>query len=141
MNGLNLRPDFNVYPHICDHAGHACDTADANRRWLVTGIQDGGHHFRFRWSPFRISVLGDVGQGRQSHIHVGHGRKYVVRSWNRCAIHHRQKVISTSGLAVAILNFANQPTSGNVGSERNVSSKDANVGVAVGIVPPADCIQ
>jgi len=34
-------------PHICDYAGQVCDTADADRRWLVTGIQDGGHYFRF----------------------------------------------------------------------------------------------
>ena len=47
-------------------------------------------------------------------------------------------MISTSGLVAAILNSGNQPTSGNVGSVRNVSSIVANVGygVAVGIVSP-----
>ncbi len=47
-------------------------------------------------------------------------------------------MISTSGFA-AILNSGNQPTSGNVGSVRNVSGMVANVGVAVGIVSPAHC--
>ncbi len=54
--------------------------------------------------------------------------------------------MSTSGLAVAILNFgnvilisANQPTSDNVRSARDVSGMVANVGVAVGIVSPAHC--
>ena len=42
---------------------------------------------------------------------------------------------------VAILNSGNQPTSGNVGSVRDVSSMVANVGVAVGIVSPAHCGQ
>jgi hypothetical protein len=27
-------------------------TADIARRWLVTEIQDGGHHFRFRWPSY-----------------------------------------------------------------------------------------
>ena len=44
---------------------------------------------------------------------------------------HRSKVTSTSGLLVAILNSSNQPTSGNVGSVRDVSSTVANVEVAV----------
>ena len=44
---------------------------------------------------------------------------------------HRSKVISTSGLVVAILNSGNQPTSGNVGSVREVSSTVANVEVPV----------
>ncbi len=93
-----------------------------------------GRHLEFRWSA-------DIGQTRQSHTHVGHGQKYVGRIWNRGAIYHRLKVISTSGLMVAILNSVDQPTSGNVGSARDVSGTVANVGVAVGIVSPADCIQ
>ncbi len=93
-----------------------------------------GRNLEFRWSA-------DVGQSRQSHIHVGRGRKYRGRSWNRVAIHHRCKVISTSGLAVAVLNVGNQPTSGNVGSARDVSGMVAKVGVAVGIVPPANSVQ
>jgi hypothetical protein len=52
-----------------------------------------------------------------------------------------QKVISTSGLFVAILNSSNQPTSGNVGSVGYVSSIVANAEVAVGIVPPTRCVQ
>ena len=44
---------------------------------------------------------------------------------------HRSKVTSTSGLLVAILNSGYQPTSGNVGSVRDVSSTVANVEVAV----------
>ena len=54
---------------------------------------------------------------------------------------HRSKVISTSGLLVAILNSGNQPTSGNVESVRDVSSMVAKVEVAVGIVSPARCIH
>ncbi len=92
-----------------------------------------GRHLEFRWSA-------NVGQSRQSHIHVGHGQKYGGTSWNRGAINHRLKVISTSGLAVVILNSDIQPTSGNVGSDRDVSGMVANVGVAVGMVLPADCV-
>ena len=46
---------------------------------------------------------------------------------------HRSKVTSTSGLGllVAILNSGNQPTSGNVGSVKDVSSTVAIVEVAV----------
>ncbi len=51
------------------------------------------------------------------------------------------KFISTSGLAVTILNYGNQPTSGNVRSGRDVSGRVANVGVAIGIVSPAHCVQ
>ncbi len=54
-NRLSLQPDSNGYPHICDHAGHVCDIADADRRWLVTGIHDAattsgfdGRHVEFR---------------------------------------------------------------------------------------------
>ena len=42
-------------------------------------------------------------------------------SWNRGAISHRSKVISTFILVVAILYSGNQSTSGNVGSVRAVS--------------------
>ncbi len=42
---------FQRQPHICDRAGLVCDAADIVRRSLVTGIQDVGHHFRFRWPP------------------------------------------------------------------------------------------
>ncbi len=59
-----------------------------------------------------------------------------------------EKLFFTSGLAVAILNFGNailisgnQPTSGNVGSARDVSGMVGNVGVAIGIVSPAHCVQ
>ncbi len=41
----------------------------------------------------------------------------------------------------AILNSGNQSTSGNVGSVRDESGIVANVGVAVGIVSPAHCVQ
>ena len=50
-------------------------------------------------------------------------------------------MISSSGLVAAILNSGNQPTSGNTGSVRNVSSMVANVRLAIGIVSPAHCIQ
>ena len=50
-------------------------------------------------------------------------------------------MISTSGLVTAILNPGIQPTSVNPGSVRNVSSMVTNVGVAVGIVSPAHCVQ
>ena len=51
-------PTATPTPHISDHAGHVCDTADADRRFLVIGIQYGGHYFRFRWPPSWISVVG-----------------------------------------------------------------------------------
>ncbi len=41
----------------------------------------------------------------------------------------------------AVLIFGSQPTSGNVESARDVFVMVAKVGVAVGIVPPADCVQ
>ena len=63
------------------------------------------------------------------------------RSWNRGAISLRSKVISTSGLAAAILNFGKYPTSGNVGRVRDVFGMVSNIGVAVGIVSPPHCVQ
>jgi hypothetical protein len=54
---------------------------------------------------------------------------------------HTVEVISTSGLVAAILNSGNQPTSGNVGSVRDVFGMVENVGVTVGIVSPAHCVQ
>jgi len=38
LNGLNCEPIPTAIP-ICNHAGNACDFADADRRWLVTGMQ------------------------------------------------------------------------------------------------------
>jgi len=59
-----------------------------------------------------------------------------------------EKLFPLPVLAVAILNLGNailisgyQPTSGNVGSARDVSSVVVNVGIAVGIVSPAQCVQ
>ncbi len=43
FNGMSLRPHSNGYPYIGDRAGFICDTADIARRWLITGIQNGGH--------------------------------------------------------------------------------------------------
>ena len=43
---------FQRLPRISDHAGQVCDIADTDRRWLVAGIQDGGHYFTFLWPPF-----------------------------------------------------------------------------------------
>ena len=72
LNGMSLRPDSNGYPHICDHAGLVCDTADIARRWLVSGIQDGGHHFR-------ISVVGRRRKmSTESYIRDRYGQKYGV---------------------------------------------------------------
>ena len=72
LNGISLRPDSNGYTHICDHAGLACDTADIARRWLVSGIQDGGHHFR-------ISVVGRRRKmSTESYPRRVYGRKYGV---------------------------------------------------------------
>jgi hypothetical protein len=61
-----------------------------------------GRHFEFRWSA-------NVGQSRQSHIHVRHGQK-CEGGWNRGFTSQRSKVISTSGLMTAILKFGNEPT-------------------------------
>ncbi len=52
-----------------------------------------------------------------------------------------EKLYPLPVLAVAILNVGDKPTSRNVGSTRDVSGVVANVGVAVGIVSPADCVQ
>jgi len=98
MNKMILRPDSNGYSHICDHAGLVCDTADIARRWLVAAIQDGGHHFRFRYHHLEFRFSANLGQRRQSHIRVRHGRKYGGRDLNRGAITHRSNVVSTSGL-------------------------------------------
>ena len=57
-------------------------------------ISTSGFHFRFnaRHLSYQYRLLSaDVGQCRQFHIRVGHGR------WNRFAICFRSKVISTSG--------------------------------------------
>ncbi len=70
--------------------------------------------FQFQVSVAAIFIVGswptsgNVGQCRQYHIQVGHGRKYDDRSWNRGAISHRSKVISTSGLMAAILDFGSR---------------------------------
>ncbi len=63
------------------------------------------------------------------------------RSWNRGAICHRSKVICTSGLMAAILNFGSRTTSGNVGGDIGKSGMVDNVGVAVGIAAPSLAVQ
>ncbi len=47
------------------------------------------------------------------------------------------KVISTSGLVAAILNFASRPTSDNVDSVISESGMAENMGVEVGIAMPS----
>ncbi len=47
---------------------------------------------------FELSMSAGVGQCRQCHIRVGHGRKCWGSRWNRLAICFRSKAISTSGL-------------------------------------------
>ena len=73
-------------PHICDHAGLACDTTDIAKRWLVTEIHYGGHHFRFRYMA-AIMIFGTRPTSNNvdsviTHIRVGHGRKCGDRRWN-----------------------------------------------------------
>jgi len=49
------------------------------------------------WSTFALPTSADVGQCRQCHIRVGHGRKCGGSHRNCFAIFFRSKVISTSG--------------------------------------------
>ena len=56
MNGMSLRPDCNGNPYICDSSGLVCDTADINRRWLVTGIQDGGRTSGFNGALLNFGI-------------------------------------------------------------------------------------
>jgi hypothetical protein len=51
LNGMSCNQIALAIPHICGRSGFVCDTADIVRRSLVTRIQDGGYHFRFRWPP------------------------------------------------------------------------------------------
>jgi len=39
---MSLRPIATGNTYICDSDGLVFDTADIDRRWFVTGIQDGG---------------------------------------------------------------------------------------------------
>ena len=55
--GMSWRPDSNGHPYICDQARLANDTADIAWQWLITGVDDGGHHFRFRWPSSSILVV------------------------------------------------------------------------------------
>ncbi len=105
---MSLRPDLNGYPHICDYAGHVCDTADADRRWLVTGIQD-------RWPLLPVSMAAILNFGcRQTSDKVdkvifmsGMVENMGVEIGIAAPSITVKKIISTSGLAVAILNFGN----------------------------------
>ncbi len=54
------------------------------------------------WPTFEFPMAVDVGQCRQCHILVEHGRKCGGSRWNRFAICFRSKVISTSGFAAGI---------------------------------------
>ena len=57
------------------------------------------------------------------------------------AICHQSKVISTSGFMVAILNFGNRTTSGNVRGDTVKSGMVDNVGIAVGIAAPSLAVR
>ncbi len=59
------------------------------------------------------------------------------RRWNRGAICHRSKVISTSGLMATILNLSSRTTSGNVRGDIVKSGMVDNMGIAVGIAAPS----
>ncbi len=63
------------------------------------------------------------------------------RSWNRGAISRRSKVISTSDLMAAILNFRSGTMSGNVRSDIFKSGMVENVGIAVVIATPSFAVQ
>ncbi len=87
--------------------------------------------------------MADVGQCQQSHIQVGHRRKCGVRSWIRIAPHSAQELYPLPVFVAEILISGNEPKSGNVGSVIDASGMVANfgVGIAVGIVLPAHCVQ
>ena len=84
-----LKPE--VESHICNRAWLACDTADIVRHSLVTGIQDGGHCFRFQRPPSWISVVGRrwtmLTETYPSRVYSS--GKYMGRSWKGGAISHR----------------------------------------------------
>ncbi len=63
------------------------------------------------------------------------------RIGNRGAICHQSKVISTSGLMTAILNFGSRTTSGNVRGDAVKSGMVDNVGIAVGSTAPSLAVQ
>jgi hypothetical protein len=106
-------------------------------------------HFRFplpvSWPTFQFPISADVGQCRQCHIPVGHGRKCGGSRWNRVAICLCSKVISTSGFHFRFrgrhLSFRCRPMSDNVGSVIFRLGVVENVGVAVGIASPSISVQ
>ena len=49
------------------------------------------------WPTYEFPISADVGQCRQCHIRIRHGRKCCGSRWNHFAICFRSKVISTSG--------------------------------------------
>ena len=106
-------------------------------------------HFRFllpvSWPTFEFPMSADVGQCRQCHIRVGHGRKCGGSRWNRFEICFRSKVISTSGFYFRFrgrhLSFRCRPMSDNVGSVIFGSGMVENVGVAVGIASKSVSVQ
>src|SRR5664279_5504060 len=63
----------------------------------------------------------------------GNSRKCGGSRWNFADISFHIRVITTSGLESAILNFTSRPTSGNFGSVTSELGMVENVGVAVGI--------
>ena len=89
----------------------------------------------------RLATSGDVGQCRQYHILLWRGRKYGCKSWNRGAICHRSKIISTPGLMAAILNVSRRTTSGNLRGDVVKSGMVDNMGIAVGIAAPSLAVQ
>ena len=60
-------------------------------------------------------------------------------SWNRGVTTRHSKVISTSGLTAAIVDFGSGTMSGNVLSDLSKSGMVNNVGIAVGIATPSRC--
>jgi len=73
-------------------------------------------------------------KSRQRDIQVGHGRKYRGRTWNHGFITVRSKVISTSGLVAAILNFGSRTTSDKVDFVISKSGMVENMGIKAEIV-------
>jgi len=90
------------------------------------------------------STFGNVGRRRavSAVAYPSQARpKIWGRSWNRGAICHRSKDISTSGLMTAILNFGSRTTSDNVRGDIVKSSMVDNVGIAVGITALSLAVQ
>ena len=92
-------------------------------------------HFRFllpvSWPTFVFSMSADVGQCRQCHFLVGHGRNVGVAAKTALKYIFDQKLFLLPVLVATILNFGCRPMSVHVISAISESGVVENVGVAL----------